>query len=130
MLPSSIFQPSSTMADAPTSGGGFDPSALIAAGVGTVANLIVSVKNQKDQKKLQEKLALLSLEQQKELEIRLQNVQGEVAKMQLLYQALAMDKDRAATSALNKQKFIGISILGISVVILAIVIYKAKSKKR
>lgn len=127
MLPGLQF---STQADAPTSGGGFDPSALIAAGVGTIANLVVSVKSQKDQKKLQEKLALLSLEQQKELEIRLQNVQGEVAKMQLLYQALAMDKDRAATSALNKQKFIGISILGISVVILAIVIYKAKSKKR
>lgn len=127
MLPGLQF---STQADAPTSGGGFDPSALIAAGVGTIANLVVSVKSQKDQKKLQEKLALLSLEQQKELEIRLQNVQGEVAKMQLLYQALAMDKDRAATSALNKQKFIGISILGISVVILAIVIYKAKSKNK
>ncbi len=120
---------SSTAADAPSSGG-FDPSALIAVGVGTIANLIVSTKNQKDQLRLQEKLSKLSLEQQKELEIRLQNVQGEVAKMQLLYQALAMDKDRVATSALNKQKFIGISILGISVVILAVVIYKVKNKSK
>lgn len=123
MLPGLDF---STQADAPTSGEGFDPSALIAAGIGTVANLIVSVKNQKDQLRLQEKLAKLSLAQKKELELSLQKVQGEVAKMELLYKALAMDKDRAATSALNKQKFIGISILGISVVILAIVIYKVK----
>lgn len=119
---------SSTAADAPSSGSGFDPSALIGMGVSTIANLLVSVKSASDQKKLQERLALLSLEQKKELDIRLQNLQTEVAKMQLLYQALAMDKDRIATSALNKQKFIGISILGISVVILAVVIYKAKNK--
>jgi hypothetical protein len=116
------------MADAPSSGG-FDPSALISVGVGVIANLISGIESAKEQRRLQEKLAKLSLEQQKELALSLQRTQGEVQKMALLYQALNLERDRTATSALNKQKFIGISILGISVVILAIVVYKVKNKK-
>jgi len=128
MLTSSLIPSSSTAADAPTSGGGFDPSALISAGIGVVANLISSIDSAHEQRRLQEKLAKLSLAQQKELALNLQRTQGEVQKMALLYQTLNLEKDRVATSALNKQKFIGISILGISVVILAVVIYKVKNK--
>jgi len=118
--------PSSTMADAPSSGGGFDPTALIGMGISTITGLISSAKSASDQKKLQAKLAKLSLAQQKELEIRLQNLQSDVAKMDLLYKALAVDKDRIATADLNKQKFIGIGIFGISIVVLSIVIYKSR----
>lgn len=103
-----------------------DATSLISSGVGTIATLVSSIDSAKEQRRLQEKLAKLSLQQQKDLALSLQQTQGEVQKMALLYQTLNLDRDRSATSELNKQKFIGISILGISVVILAVVIYKAK----
>lgn len=120
MLPVS-FQP-----DAPS--GGFDPSALISVGVGLAGNLIVASKDAKERRKMEDRLSKLSLAQQKALAERLQNVQGDVAKMQIVYQALAVDKNRAALLDLNKSKYVGIAVLGGALVFLGIVILIAKNK--
>lgn len=128
MLVSTVPTASATTSASSGSGAGLYQLAGIAIGI--IANTIASNKSKSEQQKLQAKVALLTLEQQKELAIRLQDAQSEIARMDILYKSLAMDKDRIATSALNKQKFVGISILGISFVILAIVIYKVKTKNK
>jgi len=102
---------------------------LIQAGLSTVSGLIMGVDDANKRRQLEAKIAKLTLAQQKELEIRLQNVQSDIAKMQILYQTLAIDKNREALVEMNKQKTKGLIALGIGFTILAIVVIAVKHKQ-
>lgn len=102
---------------------------LIGVGISTVGGLILAGNDASARRRLEEKIAKLTLAQQKELEIRLQNSKTDIEKMQILYQALAMDKNRDALSKLNQEKYTGIAIFGVSLILLSIVIIIVKQHK-
>ena len=104
-------------------------ASLIGVGISTVGSLIIASNDANERRKLEEKIAKLTLAQQKELEIRLQNSKTDIEKMQILYQALAMDKNRDALSKLNQEKYTGIAIFGVSLILLSIVIIIVKQHK-
>ena len=79
----------------PTEGISSLGSAGISAGVAVASTIITSAfasADAKKQRKLIEELGKLELSQQKELEIRLQDVQGELAKQEIIYKYLAVQK--------------------------------------
>lgn len=101
---------------------------LVSVAVSTAGQLIVAGNDAKKRREMEERLAKLSLAQQKALAERLQNVQGDVAKMKIVYEALAVDKNRDALLQLNKSKYTGIALLGVGVAVLGIVLFLAKVK--
>ncbi len=107
---------------------GYDPSGLIISGVGLIGGLMNAQTDAKKRRQMEERLSKMSLAQQKELEMRLQDVQGDVARMQILYQALAVDKNREALLEINKQKYLSFSIIGVGFVILAVVVVLVKKQ--
>lgn len=104
-------------------------ASLIGVGISTLGSLAIASHDASERRKLEEKIAKLSLSQQKELEIRLQNSKTDIEKMQILYQALAIDKNREALTELNKEKYKGIAIFGVSLILLSIVIVVVKHHK-
>lgn len=83
----------------------------------------------KKQREMEEKIALLSLEQQKFLEQRLQDVQGEIAKQQIIYQYLAVQNNNEMLNRIQGKRYTSYIVLGVGVVILAVVILKLGKKK-
>lgn len=84
--------------------GGFDPSSLISQGLNLAVGTIAGVSNAKKQRELQEKLAKLSLKQQKELEERLQDTQSEIQRLNIMYQTFAvLENQKLVDSRKDKQ---------------------------
>ncbi len=87
-----------------SSGGGFDASSLISQGLNLAVGTIAGVSNAKKQRELQEKLAKLSLKQQKELEERLQDTQSEIQRLNIMYQTFAvLENQKLVDSRKDKQ---------------------------
>ena len=78
----------------------------------------------KKQKEMEGKIAMLSLDQQKFLEQRLQDVQGEVAKQQIIYQYLAVQNNNEMLNKIQSKRYTSYIFLGVGVVVLALVILK------
>ena len=78
----------------------------------------------KKQKEMEQKINLLSLDQQKFLEQRLQDVQGEVAKQQIIYQYLAVQNNNEMLNKIQSKRYTSYIFLGVGVVVLALVILK------
>lgn len=83
----------------------------------------------KKQREMEEKIAMLSLDQQKWLEQRLQDVQGEVAKQQIIYQYLAVQNNNEMLNRIQGKRYTSYIVLGVGVVILAVVILKLGKNK-
>ena len=88
-------------------------SGLAGAGIGAVGTIASSVitsafakSDAKKQRELIEKLEKLALAQQKELQIRLQDVQGELAKQEIIYKYLAVQKNDEALAKIKSKRYI------------------------
>jgi hypothetical protein len=83
----------------------------------------------KKQREMEEKINLLSLDQQKFLEQRLQDVQGEIAKQQIIYQYLAVQNNNEMLNRIQGKRYTSYIVLGVGIVILAVVILKLGKNK-
>ena len=97
-----------------------------------ISSLITSAFAKSDAKKqraMEAELAKLSLAQQKDLEERLQDIQGELAKQEIIYKYLAVQKNNEALNKIQGKRYISYAILGGSILALAIVVLLIKNKK-
>jgi hypothetical protein len=111
-------------------------SGLTGAGIGAVGTIASSVitsafaqSDAKKQRELIEKLEKLALAQQKELQERLQDVQGELAKQEIIYKYLAVQKNDEALAKIKSKRYTSYMILGGAIIGLILVMFKLKKKK-
>jgi len=111
-------------------------SGLTSAGIGgasAIATTLISSAfakaDAKKQRQLIEELGRLELAQQKELEVRLQDVQGELAKQEIIYKYLAVQKNDEALAKIKSKRYTSYMVLGGAVVGLTIVIILLAKKK-
>ena len=98
-----------------------------------ISSLITSAFAKSDAKKqraMEAELAKLSLAQQKDLEERLQDIQGELAKQEIIYKYLAVQKNDEALNKMQGKRYISYAVLGGCILALAIVVLLIKNKKK
>ena len=76
------------------------------------------------QRELAERLAKLSLEQQKEIEQRFQNIQSEIQRQNLVYQYLAVQQHNEALLRIQNKRYTSYAILGVGAFALIFVMFK------
>ena len=107
--------------------------AVLGAIGGSVASTIVTMgfakADAKKQREMEEKLSLLSLAQQKDLEQRLQDIQGELAKQEIIYKYLAVQKNDEALAKIKGRQYTAYIVIGLGVAVLSIVILKLVQRK-
>lgn len=104
--------------------------AFISAGIQALVGGAFASADAKKQREMEAELAKLSLAQQKDLEQRLQDIQGELAKQDIIYKYLAVQKNDKALSEIQGRKYVSYSILGVAVFALAVVVLLIKNKKK
>lgn len=111
-------------------------SGLAGAGIGAVGTIASSVissafakSDAKKQRQLIEELSKLELAQQKELQERLQNIQGELAKQEIIYKYLAVQRNNESLAKIKSKRYTSYMILGGGVIALTIVIVLLAKKK-
>lgn len=111
-------------------------SGLASAGIGAVGTIASSVissafakSDAKKQRQLIEELGKLELAQQKELQERLQNIQGELAKQEIIYKYLAVQRNNESLAKIKSKRYTSYMILGGGVIALTIVIVLLAKKK-
>lgn len=111
-------------------------SGLAGAGIGAVGTIASSVissafakSDAKKQRQLIEELGKLELAQQKELQERLQNIQGELAKQEIIYKYLAVQRNNESLAKIKSKRYTSYMILGGGVIALTIVIVLLAKKK-
>ena len=115
-----------------SSGAGSLSGGLASAGGAIVSSLITSAFAQADAKKQRKLIAQiegLSLAQQKELVSRAQDVQGELAKQELILKYLAVQKNNEMLNAVTAKKYTSYAILGGGIVLLGVMVFLVKNKK-
>lgn len=114
-----------------SSGGGVG-GAIGGAVAGSLVNAIIggafAKADAKKQREMEEKIALLSLDQQKWLEQHLQDVQGEIAKQQIIYQYLAVQNNNEMLNRVQSKRYTSYIVLGVGIIVLAVVILKLGKK--
>jgi predicted ATPase with chaperone activity len=120
------------MAGESSSGGSGTTGGLIQAG-GMIASTIISGVFSKEiaskQRDLEEKIANLTLDQQKELQEHLQTVQGEVEKQKIVYDYLAQKNLQEVEGKIKSKRYTAYIVLGGAVLLLVGVIVLGKLKK-
>lgn len=111
-------------------------SGLAGAGIGAVGTIASSVissafakSDAKKQRQLIEELGKLELAQQKQLQERLQNIQGELAKQEIIYKYLAVQRNNESLAKIKSKRYTSYMILGGGVIALTIVIVLLAKKK-
>ena len=94
---------------------------------GVIGGLFAKEEGKKA-RELQKELEKLSLAQQKELEIRLQDVQSQIAREELVYKYLAVQNNNEMLNKIKSKRYTSYIVLGIGVTILAFVILKLSKK--
>ena len=115
----------------PTSGGGMsagDITGIASSVVTTVGGILIASKSEKENRKLQEEISKLSLEQQRQLAEKQLAVKTELEKMSILYQYLAVTKNDTAMAALSKERYVSMIVLGGSLFLLAGIIIFTRKK--
>ncbi len=85
-------------------GGGSDSADLIVQGVQIIIGLVSSSITNKKNRELQEKLATLTLKQQRELTERMQDVNSEIERLNIMYQTFAvLENQKLVDSRKSKQ---------------------------
>ena len=115
------------MANAPTKG--VDPYSIAGQLVGTFISIGFAKDNAKQQRKLQEKIAEMSLENQRQIKERLAQAQTDIERQRIAFQILALEKNEQLVERLEKDKYKSMVIVGVGAVALAVVIVLAKRKK-
>jgi hypothetical protein len=125
--------PTSGGTTAPTAGGIGLGAQLGGAVAGAVISSIIGGAFAKEdasaQRALIERLQKLSLAQQKEIEERLQDVQGEIQKQSLVYQYLAVQNNNEALLKIQNKRYTSYAILGVGAFALIFVMFKLIKKK-
>jgi hypothetical protein len=104
----------------------------VQAGVAVATTLITSAfakADAKKQRQLIDDLSKLELAQQKELQIRLQDVQGEIAKQEIIYKYIAVQKNDEALAKIKSKRYTSYMVLGGAVVGLTLVVILLAKKK-
>ena len=115
-------------------GGGGTPQAgsgttdLIAMGVNTIIGLVAGGIDAKKNRELQEKLAKLSLAQQKELEEKMLATQSQLERLNIMYKTFAVLENQKLLDARKGKQLILLAVLGGGVLILTAmaIFYKRK----
>lgn len=104
----------------------------VASGIGVVASALIGAvfakADAKKQRRLIAEIEGLSLAQQKELVERSQNVQGELAKQELILKYLAVQKNNEMLNAVTSKKYTSYAILGGGVILLSVMVFWVKNK--
>ena len=103
--------------------------AVIGTVAGALINSAFAKESAKKQRELQAELEKLSLAQQKELAIRAQNVQGEIAKQALILEYLGKKDEADALNALKSKRYNMYIAIGLGVVALSFVALKLSQNK-
>jgi hypothetical protein len=114
-----------------SSGGGLGSAiggAVVSSAVTAIIGGAFAKADAKKQREMEQKIGLLSLDQQKWLEEHLQNVQGEIAKQQIIYQYLAVQNNNEMLNKIQSKRYTSYIVLGVGIVVLAIVILKLGKK--
>ena len=96
--------------------------------IGGVINGLFAKEEGRKARELQKELEKLSLAQQKELEIRLQDVKSQLAREELVYKYLAVQNNNEMLNRIKSKRYTSYIVLGIGVTILASVILKLSKK--
>ena len=107
----------------------FDPYSLAGQLIGTFISIGFAKNNAKEQRKLQEKIAKMSLESQENIARALANAQTDIEKQRIGFQILALEKNEVLLRDLQKDKTTSLIFVGMGAVALAVVIFLAKRKK-
>ena len=111
-------------------------SALGSGGLSNIGGAVVSSiisgafasSDAKKQREMEQELTKLSLAQQKELEIRLQDVNGELAKQEIIYEYLAIKKNNEGLLAIKNRRYTMYIALSLGAVAVSYVILKMLKK--
>jgi len=107
----------------------FDPYSLAGQLIGTFISIGFAKNNAKEQRKLQEKIAKMSLASQENIAKALANAQTNIEKQRIGFQILALEKNEVLLRDIQKDKTKSIVFVSIGAVALAVVIFLAKRKK-
>lgn len=103
--------------------------AIIGSIAGSLIQGAFAKADAKKQRELIADLEKLSLAQQKELEIRAQNVNSEVAKQALILEYLGRKDEADALNALKSKRYTMYIAIGLGLVALSFVAFKLSTKK-
>ena len=103
---------------------------LIALGVSTILNLVSGSVNERKMRELQEKLAKLSLKQQKELEEKMLEAQSETKRLEIMYQTFAIINNQKLYDERKAKQLTLYYVLGLgSLLLVGMAIYYKGTKK-
>jgi gas vesicle protein len=113
----------------PTTGagatGGADPIGQIGGAViGSLTSYFGGAEQSRKNRDLMKDLALLSLDQQKQLAERLQDAKTETERQGLAFQFLAVQRNNEALNKIQGKRYTSYIVLGVGVTILALVFLK------
>ena len=103
--------------------------AFISAGVQALVGGAFAKSDAKKQRQMEEELSKLSLAQQKYLEERLQDVQGELGKQEIIYKYLAVQNNNESLNKIQGKRYVSYAVLGGAIFALAVVVLLLKNKK-
>ena len=96
----------------PTTPKKFDPTALASMGFDMILGTLVGISEAKKQRELQEKIATMSLKQQKELEENLLQAQTQLERQRIMYQTFAVLENSNLVDARKNKQLTLLSVLG------------------
>ena len=111
-----------------TTQGGSGTGDLIAMGVNTIVGLVAGSIDAKKNRQLQEKLAKLSLEQQKELEEKMLATQDRLERLNIMYKTFAVLENQKLLDARKGKQLTLLYVMGGGILVLVAmsILYKRK----
>lgn len=108
--------------------GGSGTTDLIAMGVSTIVGLVAGGIDAKKNRELQEKLAKLSLEQQKELEEKMLATQDRLERLNIMYKTFAVLENQKLLDARKGKQLTLLYVMGGGILVLVAmsILYKRK----
>lgn len=101
---------------------------LAAQGFNTIVGTLSANANARKQRELSEAIARLNLEQQAQLEKRLQDAKSASKRLSLIFQAVALEKNQELIRETNRQKYGAYMVVGVGMISLAVIIFLARKK--
>lgn len=96
----------------PTTPKKFDPTALASMGFDMILGTVVGISEAKKQRELQEKIAKMSLKQQKELEENLLQAKTQIERQRIMYQTFVVLENSKLVDVRKNKQLTLLSILG------------------
>jgi|TARA_B110000967_G_scaffold204692_1_gene247680 hypothetical protein len=113
-----------------TASKGFDPTSLITSLVTTGIGIAFQKSDAKKQRELEKALAKMSLDSQEAIAKKYADAQTNIEKQRIIFQILAIEKNEALIKGLEKDKYKSIVLVSVSTLVLAVVIFMAKKRKK